>query len=244
MHYAFRMAWSELKYKYVSLLMTVLFSCLIGYLCAEAVKAAMLGNLSASDHYKRYFADFLLIAISPSLGALSFSREYMSWTTMADEPFMRRLRFFRMWAIPVNVIAWSRIIYMLICFGAALVSFLAVFVTISWPTLAELWSPAEYASYLLVWIGYAVALNGINPFIEYGSNGKVVFLGTTSMILISFGAIYLLHRLLGKPIYVWVIEIVKVNPFWPAVISIVVGLLGLLFFQRALANKLTKRDLS
>ncbi|WP_154666009.1 hypothetical protein [Paenibacillus pinihumi] len=244
LRYAFIMAWNELKPRLYSLLLTVLFAIMLGYVCGGAVAAAIEGRMLAKDLYNTFYTDLLLLAMPATLGALSFSKEYLSWSTLTDDPFLKRLSFYRMWAIPVKVISWSRMIHMLICFTATMTGFMIMFIQTSWPVFSEFVSLWGYITYLLMLVGYALAINGIHPLFEFGTKGITLVIVSAGTIVLLIGVAFLLQHVLGKPVYVAMMELVQHNLFWPAALALIAGFAGVWIFQWSLTKRLLKRDLS
>lgn len=241
---AWPIAWYEFKQRYLSLAMNVFASVLIALVTVEALMRFERGDIS--EYTALTFlnvADLLLLAALPALGALSFSREYMSWNSLTDEPFLKRLRFYRMWAIPLSVIAWSRMLYMLLCFAISMIVFLAVFVAVGCTVLSDTWPLVDLLSFALVWIGYAAAISGLNPFLEYGAKARMIHVVSIGMVVVIMGADLLLSYLLNKPVFLAVIDMVTMNPFLPAAISICAGVIGIVGFQRGLVRRLERIDL-
>ncbi|KPV60217.1 hypothetical protein QJ48_06815 [Paenibacillus sp. A3] len=242
---ACRIAWNELKHKYIALLANVLFSALIGFFLAHDMVRALVGDERGSMQPGVSFpVDLWLIAVVPTLGALAFSREYLSFSYLvSEEPFLKRLRFFRMWAIPPKVIAWSRMLYMMMCLGTSLLVFVSVFVASSWSALLGKLSVAEYAAFVFVWIGYAFAVSGINPYLEFGTNGKAILIGAFTGLPLIVAAILTFYSHFGQPVYLWVFEWARGNPPVAMILSVLVAVLGVAGFYRALIYRLARKDL-
>jgi hypothetical protein len=241
---AWPIAWYEFKQRYLSLAMNMFASVLIALVAVEALMRFERDDLSP-DNVLTFLnvADLLLLAALPALGALSFSREYMSWNSLTDEPFLKRLRFYRMWAIPLPVIAWSRMLYMLLCFVVSMTVFVIVFVAVGWTVLSDTRPIAHLLSFALVWTGYAAAICGLHPFLEYGAKAKMIHVVSIGMVVVIIGADLLLNYLLNKPVILQVLDMVNRNPFWPAAISLCAGVIGIIAFQRGLVRRLERIDL-
>ncbi len=242
---ACRIAWNELKHKYIALLANVLFSALIGFFLAHDMVRVLAGDERGSMQPGVSFpVDLWLIAVVPALGALAFSREYISFGYLvSEEPFLKRLRFFRMWAIPLKVVAWSRILYMMMCLGTSLLVFVGVFVASSWSALLGVLSVAEYAAFVFVWVGYAFAVSGINPYLEFGTNGKAILIGSFTGLLLIVVAILTFYSHFGQPVYLWVFELARRNPPAAMILSVFMAVLGVAAFYRALMYRLARKDL-
>ncbi len=242
---ACRIAWNELKHRYIALLANVLFSALIGFVLAHDMVRVLGGDERGSMQPGVSFpVDLWLIAVVPALGVLAFSREYISFGyLMSEEPFLKRLRFYRMWAIPLKVVAWSRMLYMLMCLGISLLACVSVFVAFSGPALLGLLSVEEYAAFVLVWVGYAFAVSGINPYLEFGTNGKAILIGSFAALFLIIAGVVMFYLYFGKSVYFWVLELVRGNPPAAMILSVLMAVLGVAGFQRALIYRLARKDL-
>lgn len=243
MRQAFQIAWSELKPKSASLLATFLMPAMIGYLFGQSVVQTVHGQMEPRLFNLFYSADLVIMAVLPALGTLYFSKEYMSWSMLSDEPFLKKLKFYRMWAIPLRVVVWSRMINMLICLVGGIIGFVALFVATSWPAVSQHWDLGTYLCYLSVWLGYAVAMNGMNPYMEFALSGRRLLFVTFAAVIAFVVLVSLAQWLLGMPIYVWVMEVVEQAPVRTAGLSLVAGFAGLWLFKSILTSRLTHRDL-
>ena len=82
--------------------------------------------------------DYLLVAVLPVMGT-AFSREYLSWSSLKNDPFLKRLGFLRMWPIPLSVIVWSRLIYSLISYAAGTLALFAAMTFVGWNGYVTQW---------------------------------------------------------------------------------------------------------
>ncbi|MGF9914252.1 hypothetical protein ABEX47_21685 [Paenibacillus ehimensis] len=239
---ACRIAWNELKHRYIALLANVLFSALIGFFLAhDMVRTLAGGSMQPGVSFP---VDLWLIAVVPTLGALAFSREYISFSYLvSEEPFLKRLRFFRMWAIPLKVVAWSRMLYMTMCLGISLLVLVSVFVTVSGPALLGVLSVAEYAAFVFVWVGYAFAVGSINPYLEFGTTGKAILIGSFPAVLLIIAGVLMFYLHFKQPVYLWVFELARGNPPAAMILSVLIAVLGVLGFHRALVYRLARKDL-
>ncbi|MFS0725373.1 hypothetical protein [Paenibacillus sp. 1P07SE] len=243
--YIGKLTWNEFKARIVTLILTFIVSSLVGWMFGSHVARAVTEQQIGSTDWLQLISplDFVLLALLPWLGSQTFTKEYMFWSTGFDEPYLKRLRFYRMWAIPTDVIAWSRVLHMLICFAVAMIGFCSMFLFASLPDLGNLWSAGDYAVFLMLWIGFALIFNALNPYLEFGFSGKAVLLYSLVFVISLFAIIAWATYALQQPIYSWTIAASADHPWLgPAVLAIGAG--NVLLIQRLLARRLTRKGLA
>ena len=242
---ALYLAYKEVRSKLVVLAFSIVPCGLIGYLLGQHFNyvVAMGERPQAAFFALVHPMDFMLIAILPVFGTMSFSKDYWQWSTITEEPFLKRLRFYRMWAIPLRVIVWSRIMHVMLCLCTAMAAFALVFVWSSWQAMSATASPLGYVAFLTVLTGYAASMSGINPYVEFGMNGRAVFISSFVIALSGFSLACLCRFLLDEPLFMTVYKLAEARPFWTIAVSIVWGALGVMLFQRALLHRLRRKDL-
>ncbi|PYI55755.1 hypothetical protein [Paenibacillus flagellatus] len=243
MRSACRIAWFELKGRLVPLVLTSLMAAVNGYMLGSEITAYLSGAGTKPIFFSSFYAmDWMLVAVLPLLGTIPFTKEYLSWSSFMDEPFLKRLRFYRMWAIPLGVVAWSRIVYALVCLAASQLGFVAALAVSGWSAMTEYGNVWTLVSYALVWFGYSAALCGINPYLESGTNAKIVLAGTFGILVLSAGAAAAFRLLLGEPLFVWLLRAVRADAFVPAALAVAAGIAGLLLFRLALGRRLARNE--
>ena len=134
-------------------------------------------------------------------------------------------------------------LYMLLSFAVSMLVFITVFVAVGWTVLSDTRPLGDLISFALVWIGYAAAISGLHPFLEYGAKVRMIHFVSIGMVVIILAVDLLLNMVLNKPVYLGVLDMVTTNPFWPAAISMCAGVIGIIGFQRGLVRRLKRIDL-
>lgn len=243
MQSAWSMAWNELKHKPIALAMNGIVSGLFGL----ALGAIMLGQIHFQadiNGLNLFFSiDVLIIMILPFLGSLYLSKEYFAFNTMvSNEPFVKRLQFYRMWAIPLQTIAWSRMFYMMICLAVSFIGFLLTFITITWSAYSQLWGIGNYVIFIIVLISYAVALGGLTPYFEFAAKGSRILIGQTLYMLLALFLAIVSNILTERPLHLWTIQFADSYPWLVAGIAIFTAVFGVIWFQRLLVIGLQRKE--
>ena len=97
--------------------------------------------------------------------------------------------------------------------------------------------------FLMLWIGFALIFNALNPYFEFGTSGKVVLLYSLVFIIAVFSIIAWMTYVLQQPIYSWTVEIVAAHP-WIGPTVLAVGAGNVLLIRRLLAKRLTRKELA
>ena len=243
MQFAWWMAWNELKHKPVALVLNGIVSAFVGALFGLILLSEIYFEIQSKAFNLFFSMDFLIIAIMPLLGSLYLSKEYLSFHTMvSNKPFMKRLQFYRMWAIPLKTIAWSRMFYMIICLVVALIGFIGAFVVVTWSTYSELWGSQSYLIFIIVLTSYAVALSGMNPYLEFVIKGKTILIGQTLYMLLAIIFVIGLNILTERPLHSWVVDIASNHPWIVSGIAVLTAAAGILLFQRLLVSGLKRKE--
>lgn len=242
--YAVKLAWTEFKQRWVLIIGTIAVAWLIGHLLGRSNSHALVYGLhSEGVLYNGFMTDLIILLILPNLSVLFAGKEYWSWSTLASEPFLTRMRFYRMWPMPLEAIVWSRVIFMLICLLLGMTSFIAAFTYGGWTTFAEVWSPGAYCTYLMFLTGYALAMSGGNVYMEFAISAKLVFMSWLVSILIGGLAVSVLHVAFDQPMYIGLMDMAGRYPLWSGFIALLLGAAGLYLFKRALLRRLRRMDL-
>lgn len=240
---AFWLAKKELKYHLLPIVFTVLVTVFIGvftgFLLEESVRA--LFNAEATS-YNRFLLDMMFIGLTPAFASIFMSGPYLSFQTIKDDTYSKRMALFRSLPIPVSVLSLSRTIVMLI---TLLIMSSAFYITISIVLsehFFELFIVKEFIIFLIIWFGYALALGGLNPFIEYGTNGKVLHTVPFVFIAIFIITVLIFYNLVEQGIVETMLFLVK-DVGWPlALISFIVGCIGCFVWNKLLTIRLERRD--
>lgn len=242
MSYAWWVAKIELKHKWLSLLATFIMSMMIGYFTGSMLLLQLRFEEPMEFFGLFNVIDYVLIGILPFLGALFFSKEYLSLEVlMTNSAFLKRLQFYRMWAIPAEVIARSRMIYVLCCLAVSLSGF---FITFIWASGAGYWEQwgAGYVAFIVVLVAYATALSGLNPLFEFSRLGKTILLGQLGFLAVIVSLLVLANHVTDQPLYYWIFTIGAGHPWLVALGAMAMAGMGIFIFERVLRERLRGKD--
>lgn len=233
----------ELKYHRTPFFFTMVVTVIFGMLGASFLEPATRHLFGAeSVYYPKFAADILFIFATPSFGALFISGPYLSYRTIKDDPFTKRMAFFRSLPIPVHVLANSRTIIMLIILAILSVIYYLTIVFSVPASFFDYFSIGEFLIFSLLWFGYGLALAGMNPFLEYGTNGKMLHLAPFIFLGICMAAIFPFYFLSEYTIVEASLLAVKTYRWPVALIALGVGIVGSIFWKKLLVNRLRNRD--
>ncbi|WP_096200199.1 hypothetical protein [Bacillus sp. FJAT-45350] len=240
---AFWLAKKELKSQWgaiaLTLVVTIFFALLSATLLDQSVRK-LFGT--ETTFYNHTLLDIIFLVLTPSFAAVYMSRPYLNIQTIKDDPFSKRMALFRSLPIPVTTLSLSRTLLMVVTLIIMSFAFYLT-ITISLPSnFFELMTTVEYLIFILFWLGYALAIGGINPFIEYGTNGKVLHLVPWVFIVVFLITIFIFYNLVGQGIVETVLVLIKSHG-WPlAAISLFVGVCGSFIWNKLLTIRLSRRD--
>lgn len=186
--------------------------------------------------------DVFFIAFSFAFATLYMSKPYLSFNTIKEDTFSKRIAFYRLLPIPIQTLALSKTLVML--FTLVLMS--VVFYTILFITLTEqffeLIPPANFLHFALLWFGFSLAFGGVNTYIEYGTSGKTLFIFPFIFVGIILGISFYLqiteeHGIVAGSL-IYVLEYGKML----AIVSIILGIVGSIFWHKMLLWRLRVRD--
>lgn len=142
------------------------------------VSLMMYGQLEQGGHMN-LVSDFLMMALLSLLG-LFFSRRSFSY--IKDDTYTRMLFYYRTLPIPVETVMKSRFLQMIAAFlfnGVILFTTIRVLFDMNMNGL-------QYAVFILTWLGYALAVNGIFIYFEFTTSGRT-YMWITILLLLLFG---------------------------------------------------------
>ncbi|WP_078554441.1 hypothetical protein [Bacillus alkalicellulosilyticus] len=240
---AFWLAKKEFKSQSVSIISTVGATILIAIFTSILLEQSVSYLFGGGQIFDRIaIMDIIFLVLTPSFGAIFMSRPYLSFQTIKDDPFSKRMALFRSLPIPVSVLSLSRMLLMFVILFIMSLAFY-VTITVALPShFFEYMSMSEYLIFILFWFGYSLAIAGINPFIEFGTNGKVLHIVPWIFIFVFIVMFILTYNLLERGIVETVLILVK-NHGWPlALVSIIVGLCATFIWNKLLTIRLQRRD--
>lgn len=186
--------------------------------------------------------DFLFVLIIPYFGSL-FLQEYWSFQVIQDDTFTRELSFLRTLPISSQTIVNTRFICLWMTgLGIGITFFLGIYL-FSHEVRAHI-DMLPFLWFSLIWMGYSLLAGGIFPFLELGTNGKIFF---WSQILLSplFVVPIIGHFFFRKhSIVEWTLDLAQHRGAFSALVSFLIGSIGLLMWRRLTLRTLEKRNIT
>lgn len=241
-HDALWLAKQEFKYHWFAVFTTLVVGMLIG-----ALTGGLLTNVGLrvnSVWMNQFMLDLIFIGMAPSFGALFMSKPYLSYKEAKENPYAKRMAVLRTLPISVSVLALSRTIFMLITLIIMSVAFYGAmaFMVFRFSANGNAITVNEFIIFILFWFGFMLALGGMNPYIEYGINGKMLHILPHFYVVLFILFEILLYFTLGSGVVEQVILLVK-NIGWPvAFVSLLFGLICCYAWNQSLKSRLQKRD--
>lgn len=240
---AFWLAKKELKSQWVgialTLVVTIFFALITATLLDQSVRK-LFGT--EATFYNHTLLDIIFIVLTPSFAAIFMSRPYLNFQAIKDDPYSKRMALFRSLPIPLKTLSLSRTLIMVV---TLIIMSSAFYITVTFALpdhFFQFLTPREYLIFILFWFGYALVVGGINPFIEYGTNGKVLHIVPWVFIVGFLITVFIFYNLVGQGIVETVLILIK-NHGWPlAVLSLFVGVIGSYVWNKLLTIRLARRD--
>lgn len=138
----------------------------------------MYGRSEQKDHLNPVI-DFLMLTVL-SLAGILFSRR--SFNYIKDDTYTRMLFYYRTMPIPVETVMKSRFLHMIAAFlfnGVILFTAIRLIFDMNMNGL-------QYAVFILTWLGYAIAVNGIFIFFEFTTSGRT-YMWISILLVLLFG---------------------------------------------------------
>lgn len=200
------------------------------------------GELIQETFYFRMFMmDFIFLGLTPSFAAIYMAGPYLSFRSFNEDPFGKRLAVYRALPVPIGVLIRSRMLLMLV----TLLTMSAVFYTsiITALNVADMMpNIGLLVSFICTWFGYALALGTVNAYVEFGTNGRVLWIYPFVFVLTFLGTAIFIHRKAGTSIVEWSYTLAQNYGWAAAVISIVIGAVISIGVGQLLKKRLLKRD--
>ncbi|MFA9455322.1 hypothetical protein ACERJO_00940 [Halalkalibacter sp. AB-rgal2] len=233
----------ELKFHSGAFLLTMLAAAFIGLITIPLFDLFARQMYGGEDiFYSKFVHDLIFLGILPSFSALFMSGPYLTFRTIKEDPFGKRIGFYRALPIPISVIALSRIVFMLL----TLLTMSIVFYTVLTIGIAEPFfqyvSVENWMIFIIAWFGYTLLFGSFNTFVEFGTNGKMLYLFSFVFLLI-----YIVLTLLFQHVYnVGIVEssfrLIEDYGWFAASISVLVGGSTCVIFYHILKKRLLTRD--
>lgn len=218
-----------------TLLMAMITGVSLDYVIEEMYNGAKLNN-------NTIFLDIIFLGITPSFVTLFISGPYLSFRTLKEDPFSRKLALLRSLPISIKSIFISRIVLMCTYFILFTICFyIVVYSNVSESSLQQF----DFTSLIylfLFWSGYALATGSILTYMEYGTNGKKLFLSQVVSLFLIFIVITFMIILFQTSVTEWSIKLIRDYQHIPVLCSILIGSIGFVTTTAALRQRLINRD--
>ncbi|XQY93802.1 hypothetical protein ACNRWW_10535 [Metabacillus sp. HB246100] len=237
------LAYKELQFHRVPLLISIIVTFFYAGLTSFHLDQSLVNVISKETITDRYIIiDLLFIIITPSLAAIFMSKPYISFSTIKEDPYSKRMAIYRSLPISINTLALSRTIVMIFTLVLLSIAFYSILTFSLSDTIFTYYSISEYLIFICIWLGYALALGGSNTFIEYGTNGKFLHLFPYLLLTFLLLVFFLYYTFVEKGIVEQTILLSK-NIGWPiAIFSLFIGMVGCIFWHTLLTKRLSKKD--
>lgn len=240
---AWWLAKKELKFNKIplafSMLVTIFFGAMVSLHFTQTVQNVVSPE-TAIDQF--LFIDIMFVLVTPALAAIFMASPYLSYRAIKEDPFSKRMAFYRSLPIQVEALALSRMMVMVVTLLTLSFVFYGTITLIAYDQLFQLLTIKEFVIFIAIWFGYALALGGMNPYIEYGTNGKVLHLFPYIFLTIVGVVAFLIYLILGIGIVETTISL-SIKMGWSiCLFSLIIGLLGCSFWKTLLTRRLSTKD--
>ncbi|SFL93347.1 hypothetical protein SAMN04487943_105151 [Gracilibacillus orientalis] len=245
----------ELKMQIPGIIITLLVTILIGILVVPTINAFVLNIFGDSASYANriifdnhtfnidsIIIDIIFLGLTPSFSTLFMWGPYLSFRTIKEDPFGKRLAVYRSLPISTNVLTASRILVMLSIFVLLSAAFYLTIILSVPAAFFDYFSFNYFLSFMLFWIGYALALGSVITYIESGTNGKVLFIFLFIITLCLIIVLLLVYQIWEVGVVEATILLISKSPIIPVIASIICSILGVITMTKLLKKRLLERD--
>ncbi|SET53670.1 hypothetical protein SAMN05421676_105225 [Salinibacillus kushneri] len=240
------LAAKEYKQHFIPVIFTFLASIVLGLIIGS--------YLAKPDHFiikfnatplTPFVIDFILIGTAPAFSTLFMSKPYLSYNSAKHNPYVKRMAVLRSLPIRLSVLALSRTIFMLMTLLTMSIAYLGTiaFIVITFPDhFFQLLTAGEFFTFIIVWFGFILTIGGMNPYIEYGTNGKTLHFMPFIYIGILFMVEIMFYQFFNQGILEIISELVE-KIGWPiGALSIIIGIIGCYGWNKLLEYRLANKD--
>lgn len=164
--YIFR---SEMRQSWMGVLFTLLFFSYFGLITMPNFIEMMVQEDPNTDI--GWITDFLYLTITP---IMSFLMNRSIYRCRTDDPFTKRLAYYKTMPISLNAIVIARMLQMF----AVLITVGTFFYSLQYALadrLRELLSIEQYLIFVFIWIGYSITIGCVYIYFEQAHSGRVYF---------------------------------------------------------------------
>ncbi|KAB8134751.1 hypothetical protein F9U64_11485 [Gracilibacillus oryzae] len=233
---------NELRLLWKPYVGTVLATMLLGFLASIALDQ-LTGYLAGqSGAYNTVSADIIFILLTPCLTTIFISSPYLSFRTIKEDPFGKRMALYRILPISTKVLVRSRMFIMLFTLITLSIVFYTTLAIVLSDAFYQVVSLPLYIQFALFWFGFSLAFGSVFVFIEYGTNGKMLYI-FSFLYGISIFAFIVLFNLINKSSFV--LLILENMQQYSLILLLIIWALGIISYnvwEMLLRKRLNKRD--
>jgi hypothetical protein len=239
------LAKKEYQYQWRAFIATFLACLLLG----SSAGFLLLGSNESgfqefSVFMNRFMLDLFFVGVAPSFATLFMAKPYLSLQNAKQNPYGKRMAVLRSLPVPVSVLSLSRIILMVSTLVIMSLALYGMMGTVLFGIRGSHFDYLTFGEFLIFgffWFGFAMAVGGISPYIEYGMKGTMLHI----LPYLYMGLFVLVELILmqnGIGIVETSLEIVKSVGWAAAFISLAVGVLCCYGWNQLLKYRLENRD--
>lgn len=234
----------ELQYQWRAMIGTVFVVILFGLITSTIIGEMIqhIVNADSNRYYNRFVVDLIFLGVTPSLAALLVSKPYLDISAIAEDPLSKRMALYRMLPIPIKVLSRSRIIVAVITLMIMLSIFYAVLFLALPKEALHFVSFSKWVLFCLIWFGYALALSGSIPYVESGMSTKAIYVFSFVNLILLIAFLVVIYFISDRSLVEWSFVILESWGLIAAIVSLLVGCLGLHGWRIALERRLVNRD--
>ncbi|MFD0617425.1 hypothetical protein ACFQZR_08095 [Paenibacillus sp. GCM10027629] len=235
-----RDAWFLTKMEYGGLRYRNLFSfIMIAYITLMAIPLTRdILAIDKEPSLAYFFVDFYFLTLVPILGFI-FNKKSINYHR--DDSYTVNLAHLRTMPISFEAMIASRIIQMIIPLAVNG----TIFFTVQYLFAERVFDGmtlAQYISYALVWLGYAVLVSTVYIYTELTQSGKRYLMVTVVMMVCNVAAA-LICWFAKVSVMVFTVDIAKQSPVLSPIIMVIASWLAMYISLTAVRRKLKTRDL-
>jgi hypothetical protein len=233
---------NEAKILWKPYIATFFFTIILGIFSSSMLEQLAEFLADENELYNSASLDIIFGVLTPWLTTIFLSSPYLSFKTMKEDPFGKRMALYRTLPISTKLLARSRMVLMLTTLiTLSLAFYLTMLISLS-ASFYQIIPFDVMISFIWFWFGYSLIFGSLNVFIEYGTNGKVLYIFsslyglTTAIVIIS-------TRIFGNTgVVEAVVKMLQQFRWLPVVIMLLLGIISYKTWEFLLRSRLNKRD--
>lgn len=234
----------ELKLQRLAFVSTILVTFLLSFFASLAFIPFLEQAVTPQgfDYPKRFVLDLIFVGLTPTFSAIYMSSPYLSFRSFKEDPFGKRMAVYRALPVPVEVLARSRMLLMLVTLVSLSIVFYTTMIILASLVILQTLPFTDIIIFILIWFGYAIAAGGLNTFIECGTNGKVLWLFPTIFLTLFVVIAIMTYNTTGIGIVEWSFSLAQRHGWLAAAASLLLGAVCSFATYKILKTRLRVRD--